>query len=333
MVMSMGREDFDYKFGNKNNWRRWAWNRVMERLQVPNEDATVLYLAGRDNLDGEICLSHGFRQENMLAVEAESESLSELRQNGVLAIDGDLFDVCRSWRSDGNVHVVWADLCGGLSRRVLDECMKISLLRHLGDTVFMFNMLRGRDASSNEVRHDRNKRALKGVNDARDSRLSAIQSMLGCSEEEALKRWTETLENIWAEREKHRGYHLWDNLVAWNIRLITDQIVITESGNLCRQPGFVESGEKSFEEVQAWNIRKTLEEIAIPVFRSYVSTSGQTFDSVIFRNPFGAICHNATASQKFSSACDRFHATLRDKTISRRIAAVLAHRTRRMQAV
>ena len=35
-----------YKFGNKNNWRRWQWNKIMERLNKPPKDAVVVYLIG-----------------------------------------------------------------------------------------------------------------------------------------------------------------------------------------------------------------------------------------------------------------------------------------------
>ena len=47
--MGVGREN--YKFGRKNNWRRWAWNKAKDRLSVPVKDAVVLYLPSKQNID------------------------------------------------------------------------------------------------------------------------------------------------------------------------------------------------------------------------------------------------------------------------------------------
>lgn len=141
-----------YTAGQKKNWRRWQWNRIIERLAVPVRDAVVLYLVGPEDVDREVAVAKGFRPENLIAVDIASRNIQRVRAGGGLGICADLNDVIASWPQDWSLDAVVADFCGGFNQaafRLLDA------LRFRGashQTVVSVNLLRGRDPESNEGR-------------------------------------------------------------------------------------------------------------------------------------------------------------------------------------
>lgn len=143
-----------YKFGTKNNWRKWAWNRIVERLDVPAKDAVVLYLGGPENIDAVEAMRRGFRRENMHQIEKSTHVTEGIRNSGGLCINGDFFDVVKAWPHWRRVDVVFGDFCNGLSKRNLDAITTLPLFPQVRSAVFAFNMLRGRDHSTNEIRFD-----------------------------------------------------------------------------------------------------------------------------------------------------------------------------------
>lgn len=141
----------DYKFGTKNNWRRWAWNRIADRVENPR-DSLVLFLAGSEALDVPVAQQHGFRQKNMIAVEKDRDILGALRARGVLAIKGDLFDVCRAWDFNRKVGVVVADLTCGLELNVATGLANLQLHPAFADSVFCVNLFHGRENTGKDWR-------------------------------------------------------------------------------------------------------------------------------------------------------------------------------------
>lgn len=138
----MNGADHNYKFGNKNNWRRWKWNRIHELLEVPPSKATVFYLAGPDDLDRQVARSHGFRDENLIAVDRCKQNVEMRRSEGKLAIADDLFAAVHWWPRTKRVDVVDADLCCGYSH---DLPFQFIALVGIGVRVVAVNLLRGRD--------------------------------------------------------------------------------------------------------------------------------------------------------------------------------------------
>jgi hypothetical protein len=146
----------DYRNGRKNNWRGWQWNRIVERLSVPVEDATVLYLCGPDDVDREKALARGFRNENLIAVDVVEEYIGRIRSTGGLGIRHNLHDLLWAWPQDWPLHVVIADYCAGITR----ETSRLKNILALGPaisqpgvtTVVCANFQRGRDAWSNPIR-------------------------------------------------------------------------------------------------------------------------------------------------------------------------------------
>lgn len=135
----------DYNFGSKRNWRRWNWNRIVERLAVPPKDAMVLYLAGGEDLDRPIALERGFSQHNLIAVDRSSEVVDSLRKSGRLAINATLLEVVEVWPKHIKIHVLIADFCSGLNLITFDQMLKFERLSIFDQSVFSLNNMRGRD--------------------------------------------------------------------------------------------------------------------------------------------------------------------------------------------
>lgn len=141
-----------YKYGQKNQWRRWMWNRVAERTKDRREKK-VLYLAGPDAYDIGAASLRGFDTRNMIAVEREQNALRSLRAAGLLAIDGELCDVMEAWPQECSVGVVVADFCCGMEANIVNRIARQSAhFWPFVDATFCFNFLRGRDASSSSDR-------------------------------------------------------------------------------------------------------------------------------------------------------------------------------------
>lgn len=140
----------DYKFGNKNNWRRWLWNRIRERLSIPPSEATVVYLAGAQNLDAEEAIRRGFRRENLIAIDKDQDIVRQLRQNGSLALQADI--TIAAWAINRPVHVLLMDFCSGLEAHIADYAHALLAKKTLWNCVVATNLLRGRDASSTRLR-------------------------------------------------------------------------------------------------------------------------------------------------------------------------------------
>jgi hypothetical protein len=143
----------DYKFGNKNNWRRWKWNRIVERLMVRPRDAVTLYLAGQDDLDRPIAKSHGFRDENLIAIDRSSQVVESLRSSSAVALQADFVTALHSLSPGRAIHVVDADFCcdayDGVVAPLVDALMFSPELR---ECVVSVNFCRGRASSMSEVR-------------------------------------------------------------------------------------------------------------------------------------------------------------------------------------
>jgi hypothetical protein len=150
--MAKNGASLDYKFGPKNNWRRWAWNRVTERLGCLPKDAVVIYLAGAQDLDRNVALERGFLNWNLIACESSTRVVQALRDQRVLTIHGDLFETLLAWPHDVRVAAVIGDFCGGLSTKMLCRILQLDILPHLRCAVLCFNWLRGRELDSQGLR-------------------------------------------------------------------------------------------------------------------------------------------------------------------------------------
>ena len=135
----------EYRAKQKKDWRGWQWNRIVERLYVPVEDAVVLYLCGPEDLDRKKALERGFRNENLIAVDFSEENVKRVRAGGGLAICHDLDELLHSWPPNWTVDVIVADYCSGLNKATMGLIHSLFLTRSLDCSVVSVNLMRGRD--------------------------------------------------------------------------------------------------------------------------------------------------------------------------------------------
>jgi len=145
--MALSGAEISYISGQKNNWRRWMWNQVKERLPKNKtaKDCLVLYLAGRENADLEEAKRRGFLPANMIAVEADKDVARSLRQQGVTTIAGNVVDVLNCWPLEHKVDVVILDLCAGLGLDMIRRVQAGLMQPCFVGAIVSINLQRGRD--------------------------------------------------------------------------------------------------------------------------------------------------------------------------------------------
>jgi hypothetical protein len=138
-----------YKNGQKNQWRRTAWNAI-ERLVDNPPDAIVLYLPGSTDLDRPEALRRNFKPANLIAVERDPKVVAHLRAKGTTVVCGGLLDVLRSWPETRKVGVVVADFQSGYQFCIGEIVQRLARFHPaFSGCVFMVNLQRGRDEPEN----------------------------------------------------------------------------------------------------------------------------------------------------------------------------------------
>lgn len=150
----MNGSTFDYKFGNKNNWRRWLWNRIQARVNYRKDEAIVLYLAGESDLDRAIAISKGFNPTNLVSVERDSSTCIKIRKRGVLSVCADVKDVLPAWPAHTPIAAVVLDMCSGIENELIDMLRGTLTAPPFLNCVWAFNFMRGRDSSTNWLRSE-----------------------------------------------------------------------------------------------------------------------------------------------------------------------------------
>jgi hypothetical protein len=138
----------DYDFGPKRNWRRWAWNRIAEEAG----DGVVIYLPGATDFDRQIALSKGFAPADLIGVERDKAAAVAAKQRGAPVVSGDFFDAVDGISLNSRVSVVFADLCGGLTKSVVLRMAAWMQNPNMFHTVFAVNLLRGREVGFDDWR-------------------------------------------------------------------------------------------------------------------------------------------------------------------------------------
>lgn len=236
----------NYKFGPKNNWRRTAWNRIVERLTVPVEDAVVLYLAGEMDLDRKEALARGFKASNLIAVDRDSEIVSKLRKDKSLAVNGDIFEVLKAW-SGTPINVLILDLCCGATEQVMANLVQFLIHGCLQSCVILFNLMRGRDRLDLDLSEHLKKGKHRGeFVYAHALHQSAMNLLFNFA---------------------HTSGGTWEEFQAWCYHFRSPESLNPDIRLAMR------------------NWIPILNAASKPWFNSYRSTSGQFFDSAIWINP------------------------------------------------
>ncbi len=140
----------NYDFGPKRHWRRWVWNRIAEKVDAKH--SLCVYLAGANDYDRPVAIAKGFRGGNLVAVERDAVTRDLLRERGVLTIDADFISAVDAAALGRRVDVVLADLCCGLRWEAIEAALRWFCLPNLRNATFAFNLMRGRDPETNEMR-------------------------------------------------------------------------------------------------------------------------------------------------------------------------------------
>jgi len=139
----------NYSFGQKNNWRRWAWNQIRERLMRrfgSVKDAYGFYMpSGGEDLDRIEAERKGFDPRKLIAVNDDPEVIASVRRSGVIAVPGDVDDVLRAWNGPA-VRFAVLDFCGGMSDKTTNAAYAAwQIPRREVGAALVVNLLRGRE--------------------------------------------------------------------------------------------------------------------------------------------------------------------------------------------
>lgn len=142
----------DYKFGQKNNWRRAVWNDVLSRTKGREKRECILYLAGPQDLDRTVAMSKGVPGVNLVAIDRAGANVTRARKSGGVAIQGDIHDVLWNWPESRPVCAVLLDFCCGLEVSAAFAMEAVMTRPSMRGVVMMANFMRGRDPSTNKLR-------------------------------------------------------------------------------------------------------------------------------------------------------------------------------------
>jgi hypothetical protein len=141
----------DYRFGQKNNWRRTVWNEVLRRTDGREKTEPLLYLAGPQDIDRAIGVSKGVPPQNLIAIDTNSQNVQLVRDARAPAVCGDVVDVLWSWPEHKSVCAVLLDFCSGVTWDVAGVYDAFAR-KPLRNAVVLVNFMRGRDQWSNQTR-------------------------------------------------------------------------------------------------------------------------------------------------------------------------------------
>lgn len=139
----------NYEVEQKRHWRYWVWKRIAQSCGVHPSFATVLFLSGPSPSDLQAATKYGFKLRNIVAVDTDLKCVKAAREKGCTAIQGTLHEIAAKW-SDGPIHGILADYCGGLTFRSALESYQMASITN----ACAFNFQRGRecDKGSREFR-------------------------------------------------------------------------------------------------------------------------------------------------------------------------------------
>lgn len=291
----------DYKFGQKNNWRRSMWNEVLSRTAGREKHQPILYLAGSGDLDRPVATSKGVPATSLIAIDRSRQNVTAVRRSKQLAIHGDALDCLLSWPIARPVCAVLLDFCCGLEQKVMAKVYTaIERNPALAGATVMVNLQRGRDASTNEYR--------QGISEWK------VQNVI-CRGQEF-------------ETSKHRGVQF---VIAKAFSAAARRFLDEEDrGHETSQRVFAAAGGSDYVSLVNWYLARILV-VTRPIFWSYRS-GPLVFDSAVFtplRGATAAFEREMVSKGHTRREINGFYRRYADIDMSRKIAAALAVRTMR----
>lgn len=306
----------NYKFGQKNNWRRTVWNEVLRRTNGREKAEPILYLAGPQDIDRAIAVDKGVPEQNLIAIDRDIANVASVRKEKQPALHGDLREILASWPESRPVCAVLIDFCCGLTMDAIDVYDLLER-KPFRNAVVMVNMMRGRDAWSNEMREQ----IAGGAEDYFDMLMAVSTWEYGPQGPPGAE----------CLNEKHRA-------LIWLVYHAIDWWATASryaAKHVAGFPGYEEGYEDAAGIMMAGRYFKT----ADPHFYSYRS-GALCFDSVVFQYPLGVLfARPRFQSGEGRAALEEVEAEIADnptfmaarsQEMARKISAMLAVRTSRL---
>ncbi len=188
----------NYDFGQKNHWRRWLWNQVVERAGARVKSWPVLYLAGPTDADRRVAVAKGIPDHNLIGIDRSRGNVEALRERGALSIQAEAEHVIGSWPKTIPCAAVVLDFCGGLELEDLKWIAWLPMMPGFQRAVIAVNLKRGRDASSNGIRQIlRDNDVVPGLHRGRHLYASALNFQAAGSARHAYTGLIRNLHNDW----------------------------------------------------------------------------------------------------------------------------------------
>jgi hypothetical protein len=152
IVMSLRGSERNYRFGQKDHWRRTLWNEILRRTAGREKTEPILYLAGPQDLDRWVAESKGVPSQNLIAIDTKQSNVLSVKRLGLPAIDADAQELLVAWPHSRAVCGVVLDFCSGLEEKVMWRTLSALLRSPFSGATIGINFMRGRDPSTNEYR-------------------------------------------------------------------------------------------------------------------------------------------------------------------------------------
>ena len=145
-----GGSEKDYKFGQKNHWRRTLWNEVLRRTGGREKSEVLIYMPGSQDLDRTVAVQKNVPSRNLIGIDRDFKNVSLIRSNGGYCIHGEVHKVLQAWPSDVRVCALMLDFNSGLVSCdwIRDLIYLLAFRRPFGTATLACNFQRGRDQAS-----------------------------------------------------------------------------------------------------------------------------------------------------------------------------------------
>lgn len=144
----------NYRFGQKNNWRRRIWNWVLSKPGKAKRDMGFLVLLGPDAADVEVLLSKGVQSAQIWGIDSHRLNCERTKRAypGVRVINADVAEVLSAWPSGHPLDGIALDLCCNVSLtsdRVIGSLLSSDAIGGPKDScAVVVNLLRGRESGA-----------------------------------------------------------------------------------------------------------------------------------------------------------------------------------------
>lgn len=190
--MSLSGSKISYLSGTKNNWRRWAWNRITELPGRKTKDRLVLFLGSPNTQDLTEALRRGYAAHNLIAIERNAENTKEMRRQRITTINAHASTVLQAWPDEVRVDALFLDFCCGIDTEIY-QCILATTRPAFRGASVMVNMQRGRDSVGIM------RRAMSGADLSEISRLVSAGFLTRFSDPESTNRaqWLNMCRQAW----------------------------------------------------------------------------------------------------------------------------------------